>query len=84
MPVLEGGDTRAVPEVGLAPRKRAAGVARIDLDTGQVETGPEEPAAGRAPAQAPRRFEKLAVRWQGVYLDPGRLMQLSLPAVPPS
>jgi hypothetical protein len=60
-----GGSGR-LPEVGLAPRKRAAGLARIDLDTGQVETGPAEHAPPAPPIQAPRHLERLAVRWQGV------------------
>src|SRR5262249_29982654 len=36
------------------------------LDSGEVETGPAEPPPPAPPVRAPRRLEKMAVRWQGV------------------
>jgi hypothetical protein len=48
-----------------AARKHAAGTARIDLDTGQVELGPAEKTADRPAAELFPELEKKAIRWQG-------------------
>jgi hypothetical protein len=48
-----------------AARKQASGVARIDLDTGIVESGPAEKTETGPPPKALKELEKLAVRWQG-------------------
>jgi hypothetical protein len=58
------GTGRPTAEQQAAARKHAAGVARIDLDTGLVELGPAEHAKPEPPQPA-KEVEKMAVRWQG-------------------
>jgi hypothetical protein len=44
-------------------RKEGDGSARIDLETGSVETGPAEQVPPSPTAQLPRQLQKQAVRW---------------------
>jgi hypothetical protein len=60
------GTTRPTAQQEAAARKSAAGVARIDLETGRVELGPAEKAEPEAVPAPVRPLEKLAVRWHGV------------------
>lgn len=64
------GKTRPTPEEKSAARKRAGGIARIDLRTGQIEVQPTlgEPAAPAAesPPPLPEQLERKALRWQGL------------------
>ncbi len=50
-----------------AARRRAAGTARIDLDSGQVESGPPEPPLLGPPGPPADALERKAVRWQGCW-----------------
>jgi hypothetical protein len=52
-------------EQSAAARKHAAGVARIDLDTGRVESGPAEKTEPEPPPRPLKELENRAVRWQG-------------------
>jgi hypothetical protein len=52
--------------VGLTPRKSAEGLARIDLETGEVEMRPAEKRIPPTVPRPPRFLEKLAVRWEGL------------------
>jgi hypothetical protein len=53
------------PDEQAAARKHAAGTARIDLDSGQVELGPPEATAARPGLEVVPELEKKAIRWQG-------------------
>jgi hypothetical protein len=59
------GDARPTPQQKAAAERRAAGTARIDLGTGQVQLGPAEeaPAEVTPPGDL---IEKMSVRWQAV------------------
>jgi hypothetical protein len=60
------GDTEhPTPAQVAAARKHAAGTARIDLETGVVETGPAETVKPEPVTPPLKELEKLAVRWQG-------------------
>src|SRR5262249_37962357 len=50
---------------GPGPRKRASGVARIDLESGAVTAEQAQPAPPPAAPPVPAHLEKLAVRWHG-------------------
>lgn len=58
------GPTHPTPQQEAAARRHAAGVAHIDLDTGQVETSPPEKMPDPPPSPADN-LEKMSVRWQG-------------------
>jgi hypothetical protein len=57
--------TAQFPERDPGSRKQAAGVARVDLEGGQVESGPPEKEEEPATPRLPRHLDKLAVRWHG-------------------
>ena len=59
------GKTRPTPEAAQAARKHAAGMARIDLRTGQVEIRPAEKKDTPPSPPLPDHLEKKAQRWQG-------------------
>jgi hypothetical protein len=61
-------EARTALEQGRPPDHQAAGVARIDLETGRVVMGPAEKAAPAAEV-FPDELDKLAVRWHGVVGD---------------
>ncbi len=58
------GKSKPTPEQETAARKHAAGIARIDLRSGQVEMTPAAPAVVPPPPPLPEQLEKKAVRWQ--------------------
>ena len=57
----------ATPQAEAEARRRAAGQARIDVETGQVETAAAEAPA--APPPPPKDLEKAVIRWQGAAGD---------------
>lgn len=57
------GKGRPTPEQEKAARKHAAGVAGIDLRTGQVEVRPAEEKEGKPSPALPDLLEKQSVRW---------------------
>jgi hypothetical protein len=59
------GPGRPTKQQAEAARRRGAGTARIDLDNGQVETGPPEPPPAAPPGPPPEALEKKSLRWQG-------------------
>jgi len=59
------GETRPTPEEARPARKHAAGTARIDLRTGQVEIRPVEKKESSPLLPLPDHLEKKAQRWQG-------------------
>jgi hypothetical protein len=61
-------EARTAQDQGRPPDQQAAGVARIDLDTGRVTQGPAEAAAPAAEG-FPDELDKLSVRWHGVVGD---------------
>jgi hypothetical protein len=65
-----GGRGQPKPQEEEAARKRAGGVAVVDLTTGQVDVRPTaELAPPRAETPLPDFLEKKAVRWHGVVGD---------------
>ncbi|MGH7225861.1 MAG: hypothetical protein ACRELF_21795 [Gemmataceae bacterium] len=60
------GKTRPTAEEALAARKHAAGIARIDLRTGQVEIRSAEKEETTPLPPLPDHLEKKAHRWQGL------------------
>ena len=57
----------ATPQAEADARRHAEGQARIDLETGKVETAPAVSPA--APPPRPKELEKAVVRWQGATGD---------------
>jgi hypothetical protein len=60
------GKTPPAPEEYLAARKHAAGMARIDLRTGQVEILPAQKKPAAPAPSLPDHLEKKDLRWQGL------------------
>jgi hypothetical protein len=60
------GKTKPTPEQVSATRKRAQGVALIDLRTGQVEVRPATKVVPSPTPPLPEYLEEKAVRWQGI------------------
>lgn len=60
------GATKPTHEQEKAARKHVAGIARIDLRTGQVEVGPAEKTAMPLAPALPEHLERKSVRWQGL------------------
>jgi hypothetical protein len=60
------GTTKPTPEQIQAARKRASGVALIDLRSGQVEVRPAPSASPSSGPELPDYLERKAVRWQGI------------------
>lgn len=58
------GSTRPTPEQTAAARKHAAGVAVIDLRTGQIDVRPAEKKETPPPPPLPEHLEKKSLRWQ--------------------
>jgi hypothetical protein len=61
-------EARTAVEQGRPPDHQAAGVARVDLETGRVTMGPAERAAPVA-EEFPDELDKLVVRWHGAVGD---------------
>jgi hypothetical protein len=70
------GPTKPTPEQEKAARKHAAGSARIDLRTGQVEVGPAEKTTQPLAPALPEHLERKSVRWQGLVGGDWRVVTL--------
>jgi hypothetical protein len=70
------GKTKPTPEQEKAARKHAAGIARIDLKTGQVDVEPPLHPVASTPPALPEHLEKKSVRWQGLVEGHWRVVTL--------
>ena len=70
------GPNKPTPEQEKAARKHAAGCARIDLRTGQVEVGPAEKTVTPLAPALPEHLERKSVRWQGLVAGEWRVVTL--------
>jgi hypothetical protein len=61
------GPVRATKQQEAAARRHAAGTSRIDLDTGEVETGPPDAPVLPTPEPPAAALEKKSLRWQGEF-----------------
>lgn len=60
------GKGRPTPEETTAARKHAAGIARIDLRSGQIDIRPAENKQAPPPPPLPEHLERQSIRWQGL------------------